>query len=125
LNERDLKRYFTLARNVSKHAEYKIKVGCVILDHGTPVSVGFNKIKFDGLFSDKDYNSIHAEASAVKASGKSQIRGSIFFVYRETRNGMPALAKPCKNCMEKIIKFGAKKVYYSTNEFPYWECLEF
>jgi deoxycytidylate deaminase len=120
----DLPRIFRLAKNVSKHSDYKIKVGCVIVDHSTPISTGFNKIKYNKIWGNPIKATIHAEALAMKNSGKDYLKNSIAFIYREFSNGMPALAKPCSDCEKRLRDFGVKRVYYTVGEFPYFEVME-
>lgn len=112
---------FKLAKNVSTHSDYKIKMGAVLVKKSHPISVGFNKIKYNRIFSHPEKMTIHAEMSAIQSSGKENIKGSSMFIYRENRKGNLAMARPCENCMEKLRQYGIKKIYYTTNEFPFWE----
>ena len=113
-------RWFNFAKNVSKHSNYRIKVGCVITKGNKPISVGFNKIKYNRLWSDKWKKTIHAEGSAIRTSGKEYIRNSTAYIYRETSEGIPAMARPCEDCMSRLIAFGIRRIYYSTDTYPYW-----
>lgn len=120
MNE-DLPGLFRLAKNISRHSEYRIKIGAVLVKHGTPISIGFNKLKFHPKYSNPTKKTIHAEMQAILSSGKEKIRNSEIFVYREfKRTGLPALARPCEDCILKLKEFGIKRIYYTTNEFPYW-----
>jgi deoxycytidylate deaminase len=106
---------FNLARSVSRHSQHKIKVGAVISKSGHPVSVGWNKDK-----SKPGYDfGIHAEISAIITSGRDYIDNSVIFVYREV-GGNPAMARPCERCIIELKKFGIKKMYYTTSDFPYF-----
>ncbi len=58
----------------------------------------------------------HAEARVCRKAG----RNSIIFVARIRRdNGEFGMARPCKNCKNKMIRYGIKKCYYtvSSNEY--------
>ena len=111
--------FFKLAKNVSKLSDYKIKIGAVLVKGGSVISVGFNKFRYDKEFSSPPKDTLHAEMACIKYSNRD-IDGSVIYVYRENSKGI-ALSKPCHNCMDKLKKFGVKKVYYTINEFPYFE----
>lgn len=112
---------FSLARNISKHSIYKYKLGAVLVKNGNIISVGFNKIKFNSKYSFPMKETIHAEMACLKTSGKDYLKNAIVFVYREDSRGNPALAKPCYNCLSRLKKFGVKRIYYSTGEYPFFE----
>jgi pyrimidine deaminase RibD-like protein len=120
----DFLSFLKLAKNVAKHSEYKIKVGCVITNKNKPVAIGFNKLKCPNRRYKTEYNTTHAEISALQNSGKERIKGSVMYIYREDRNGNTKLSKPCEFCLPEIIKFGVKKVYYTIEEFPYLEVMK-
>ena len=120
MNEDALPDLFRLAKNISKHSEYHIKMGAVLVRHGKPLSVGFNKIKSHTKWSVYPRQTIHAEVSALISSGVTDLRGCTMFIYRE-RNGNPAMARPCSNCMKVLKSFGIRRIYYTTNTYPYFE----
>lgn len=112
---------FRLAKNVSKISGNKHKLGAVLVKKGTPISVGCNQTKSN---PHAPWVGLHAEVQCLKASGKDELKGSTIFVYRETKKGMPALAKPCQNCMNELREFGIKWVYYTTGEYPYFDVMK-
>ena len=120
-------RMFTLAKNVSKLSSHRFKMGAVLVKNGTPISVGYNQVKSNPR---APICGLHAEAQAIRSSGKDSVPGGIMFVYREmqpkSRNPqkIPALAKPCPHCMKELQEFGIKKVYYTTNEYPYFDMMK-
>ena len=75
--EDDLPALFRLAKNVSKHSDYKIKMGAVIVKNGKPISVGFNKIKYFGKWYIPPKATLHAEMDAIRTSGKERIKGCV------------------------------------------------
>lgn len=115
-----IKHWFDFARNVSKNSSYRIQVGCIILKGNHPIAIGFNKEKYNKVFSNPWRKSIHAEASAIMLSGRTRIKNGVAYVYRETKDGIPGLARPCNDCWKRLKKFGIKRVYFSTDEYPYW-----
>jgi pyrimidine deaminase RibD-like protein len=113
--------YFRLARNVSRLSEHPVKVGCVIA-RKKPLIACCNKVithprLFPGAIS------IHAEVRAIDNCQSDNLDGCTAYVYRETANGDPALARPCPHCMLELHKAGIKKVFYTVNEYPFysWE----
>jgi deoxycytidylate deaminase len=114
--ERTLPSIFRLARNVSKHSDHQTKIGAVLVVKGTPIAVGFNKAKTHPDFP----FSIHAERDLIRTSGKSFIRGSVVYIYRETKEGL-GLARPCADCMKALTNFGVREIIYTTSEYPYFE----
>jgi deoxycytidylate deaminase len=113
------RRMFYLAKNISKLSSHpKHRMGAVIVDKGTPISVGCNQCKSHPLAK---WNGLHAEVQAIHTSGKNRIRGSSVFIYRERKSGLPAMARPCCDCMNALREFGVRWVYYTTNDFPFWD----
>lgn len=118
---KDLPSLFRLAKNVSKLSQHpRHKLGAVIVVNGKPVSVGYNHYK---SHPEARYSGIHAEIHAIKTTGKNKIKGSSIFVYRKTKDGKLAIAKPCEDCMKNLADFGIKWVFYTTNEYPYFEVI--
>jgi deoxycytidylate deaminase len=116
----DLPSYFRLAKNASKHSEHKIKVGAVLVDGSRVISVGFNKIKYNGRFETK-WDTTHAEISALMTSGKRNIKNATIYVYREKRNGTIGMARPCEYCQQSLKDFGVKTMIYTIENYPYFE----
>jgi deoxycytidylate deaminase len=114
-------RWFKLARNVSKLSEYRIKVGCVLIKGNRPISVGFNKIKYNKQFCNPWKKTLHAESVAIKNSDKEYVKNSTAFIYREKHDGSVGLARPCEDCMARLISYGVRTIYYSVEEFPFYK----
>jgi hypothetical protein len=114
--------YFKLAKNVSKYSDYKIKVGAVIARR-KPIGVASNKCKTHPIHANPDKSlrkNIHAEIRAVINCGNEDLKGAIVYVYRQTKDGKPALARPCNYCYNYLKERGVRTIYYTTNEEPYW-----
>jgi cytidine deaminase len=119
----DLPSFLRLAKNVSKHSQFHIKIGAVLVTSGHPTAIGFNKTKYNSRYSHLQEQSLHAEMACLKTSGRDYIDKSSIYVYRETKDG-PAIAKPCQACQEKLRKFGVKRMIYSIGSWPYFEVEE-
>ena len=77
----------------------------------------YNYLRYDDKNINYYYNpSLHAEIQALNKIKYLDIDFSRVevYVYREFKNGKPALARPCVSCMEFIKDLGIKNIYYST-----------
>lgn len=116
------KGFFRLARNISFYSSHKIRVGAVI-SRKKPISIGFNIRKTHPRYSNPSNtyrDSIHAEMAALIRSGTDNVKGADIYIYRETDNGVPALARPCEMCYNMLKQCGIRKIFYSINIYPYW-----
>ena len=104
--------FFRLARNVSLKSDYKIRMGCVIVMHGKPISVGFNSQKSHPQ-KVGDNVCVHAEVMAL-ISADTDVRGGTAYIYRERKDKTLGLARPCNNCYRRLLEAGIKKIVYST-----------
>jgi len=106
-----------LAKKISLQGEHcQHKVGAVIVKNGRPISTGFNSYKTHPLMNKKNpLKTTHAEVSAIiRARKRENIAGATIYVFREHRNGTPALARPCEYCWAILKEHGIKDVYYTT-----------
>ncbi len=112
---------FNLARNVSKTSLHKTKMGCVIVKNGNVIAVSANravthpKAVWEG-------HGLHCETSAILYAGKCDLNGASVFVYRENKKGKISMAKPCFECQKFLKKNGFKKMYYTTDIYPFFDC---
>jgi tRNA(Arg) A34 adenosine deaminase TadA len=113
-------RWFKLAKNTSKYSEHRIKVGAVLLRKDKPISVGFNKTKAPNKKFITRFDTTHAEVCALATSGKDYLDKTTMYIYREDKKGNIKMSRPCEYCLAELKKFGVKKIYYTTNEAPYW-----
>lgn len=114
--------YFHLARNISKYSDHRVKVGAVI-SNKKPIAAASNKVRTHPRYANPDNNrgSVHAEVRAIINSGKRNLTGYNIYVYRETKRGYPALARPCEHCLGILEDVGIRKVYYTIDKYPYWK----
>lgn len=137
MNNKQMKRYFSMAKNASKFGSFpKYKLGCVIVYKNKVISVGWNTSKenplqkkynvYRGFDADTAKNYAHAEINALISAKYLDInwnKASIF-VYREYKNGSIAPARPCPACMKAIIDIGIKNIYYTDKGKYIHEILE-
>ena len=114
-----LQGFFGRARRESKLSSLRIQVGAVVAKGGSVISFGHNQDKSHPMVNTF---SLHAEAAAILARRyhTGSLNGATIWVYRETSDGRPAMAKPCKDCLRLIIASNIKKINYSTDEPPYY-----
>lgn len=133
MNKR-IKHMFDLAREESRLADYcgysDVKIGCVVALNGTIIAKGhntnrtstiqdrYNHLRFDNSAANKYFAAKeHAEIQALKKiryldADFSKIK---VYVYRATKNGKLAMARPCASCLAFMRELGIKNIYYTTN----------
>jgi len=125
---------FKLARECSFHSDYKgcasARIGTVVVYKGSVLAKGFNSDRthtsqaYYNKWRYKDEGNkylppkIHSELAALQKIQYLDIDFSKIhvFVYRETKRGKLALARPCPSCMAAIKKMGIKNIHYTTND---------
>ena len=120
--------YFRAAKAVSEmsdHSQYKL--GCVVVSGHRIISSGYNsKTKCHPLQAKLDTEKYgvecpgkcHAEVSALLPlirDGVDLTRASIY-VFRQHKNGVNALARPCSSCMKVIKSLKIRRIYYTVED---------
>lgn len=109
-------KFFNIAKKLSYKSDYYAhRLGAVIVRGNEIIGVGFNKKKTHPL-SQTRFNNIHAELSAIINCGEEDLRGCSIYVYRETKHGTPAMARPCDQCMKLLKQVNISKICYSTEK---------
>ena len=114
---------FKLAKNVSKYSNYPLQMGAVIVDKNHPIAVGFNIKKTHPTFANPEITisgCIHAEIRAIMNCG-FEVTGCDIYIYREHKDAVPALARPCEMCYNILKDYGIKRIFYTINEYPYYK----
>lgn len=120
-------KWLRTAKIEAEKSEYRHKIGCVAVKSGRVISKGFNQIRYrsTGTFKYAKWKeSLHAERDCLSKISKEDSVGCTVFIYREHKNGKPALAKPCPQCAFMLSDLGVKRVVYTTNKFPYYEIVK-
>jgi len=108
-------RYFDLAKKLSvKSSHPKHQLGCVIVNKNRIIGVGFNKFKTHTK-SNHAFQMLHAEVDALLGLDRSVLKGCSVYVYRETKDGIPAMSRPCQACQIALKDAGIKTVHYTTD----------
>jgi len=107
-------------------SEFRQKVGAIIFDKNRIVSRGYNDPQRSVRHLKKKFQrwkyTVHAEVAAI-LKAKTELKGLSILVVRVNNKNQLRLAKPCEWCQRYLDYVGIKKVFYSTNEFPYIETL--
>jgi len=80
-----------------RHVAIVTRGGCIL-------SVGVNA------------SAIHAEVVALEQIDYGNRRGVTVISLRIRKDGSLAMAKPCPSCTRFMVKYGVKKVMYSTSD---------
>lgn len=96
----------------SSHPDHKI--GGVVVKRNRIVSVGFNKYKTHTK-SNHPFKNIHCELDCILSANKQDLVGATIYLYRETKQGVPAISRPCSYCMQLLIETGIKTIMYSND----------
>lgn len=109
-------KYLDRALALAALSDMKQRHGALIVKGGRVVSFGFNTFRnlphHDMPGFDYTY---HAEDSALRQVGPADLNGAKIYVARLSRLGLPALSRPCDNCMAHILKVGIKEVIYTVS----------
>jgi deoxycytidylate deaminase len=112
LSKRDLK-FFEIAKRVSKKSNHhRHKLGCVLVKKRELIGFGYNQMRTHPKAYTK-YKTIHAEFHSILGLLPDELYNAIAYVYRETRDGVLAMAKPCQCCEKMFRDLNIKRVYYT------------
>jgi tRNA(Arg) A34 adenosine deaminase TadA len=109
-----LKKYFESLPPLPR-GEHRVVAG--IFHKNKLISLGFNQKKTHPrqVLSQKNFNEkrqfLHAEIHALIQAQKYQLKNLSMYVYRQTRNGVPALARPCAGCFAALASAGVDVVW--------------
>ena len=118
--------FFNAAKSVSELSDHRHKLGCVVVLGHRIISSGRNSktkchkvqaMMDKAMFGCESLGPVHAEVDALLPLIRKKVdlsRASIY-VYREHKDGSPALAHPCSRCMKLIKECGIKRIHYTTD----------
>lgn len=126
--------FFDAAKRCAELSDYSgassAKIGAVAVFRRTIIARGHNQNKTHPLqqrYNVYRYNvngdhyypsKMHAEMELISKIRYLDINFSEIeiYVYRETKDGRKAMARPCVACTKALRDLGIKKVCYTTNE---------
>lgn len=116
---------FAVAKSVAETSDFNgAHIGCVVSIGRNILSVASNSEKTHTLqkvynrFRDFDAevypSKVHAEVHALSWLIGKELDWSkvVVYIYREWKNGTPALSKPCISCYHLMKDLGIKQVCY-------------
>ncbi len=110
-------KFFDLAKTISTRSDHHSHlIGCVITKKNRVVSVGFNQMKTHSK-APSPYRFLHAEAHAILGTPLSDLKGATVYVYRELKDGSPAMSRPCSYCLEMLRTVGIKKICFTNDGY--------
>lgn len=86
-------------------------MGCVIVRGSKVLGTGHNIMRTHPKSPHK-FKTIHAEFMAA-LNASYDIEGATVYVFRQFKDGTPAMAKPCPACWKFLRECGVKSVIYS------------
>ena len=105
-------RLLSLAKKLSLKSNHHTHIhGCVIAKGNKVLGTGFNTLKTHPA-SPHNWKSIHAEFMAV-LSANFNVRGATVYVFRQQKDGSPAMSRPCSSCWKYLKDQGVKNVVYT------------
>lgn len=108
-----VERLIDLASKVSLLSDHHThKIGCVLFRGNRTIAVASNMLKTHPLSPDP-YQTQHAEFRTALLAGFDNIQGASIFLFRKTRKGDLANARPCPICMKFIQLHGIVEVAYT------------
>lgn len=130
-SKRDM-RMFDAAQKASDDSDFKVHVGAVIAKgnviaasgHSTektsPIQAHYNRQRRFEDTGQLIQHKMHAEIQALSKLKNIDLHGMSIYVYRETADKNPALARPCEACMSALRDAGIKNIYYTgENSYVY------
>lgn len=131
-------RIFRILREISFLSDAKFKMAAAIVRGNRIIGIGHNQMNRGFKVVKRNYHwpVEHCELAAIRnalardgvkmngdiplGEGQRLLRGSTIFIFRQWKNGHPALARPCNFCQKNLLKpMGIERVVYTTSEPPY------
>jgi deoxycytidylate deaminase len=126
---------FKIARECSLKSDYtsrcsSAKIGCVIIYKNAILAKSFNSDKthtIQAKYNKWRYNpkentkylpsKIHAELASLQKIKYLDIDFSKvhIYIYRETKKGEIAMARPCPSCLAAIKELGIRHIHYTSD----------
>lgn len=118
---------FRAAKAVSELSDHRVKVGCVVVNGHNIISSSSNSgtkcNRMQARLDKQKYGCdcpgyVHAELAALYPLIKKgvDLSSASIYVYRQTKDGRLACAKPCSSCEWLIRQCGIKKIFYTIRD---------
>ena len=124
------KAYFKAAKAMAELSDFKqFHIGCVAVYKHKIISSGYNSNRTNPKqkslnryrFDCDTRHTAHAELNCLLSliyRRDIDFKNVELYIYREHKNGEPALARPCAGCQALLKELGIRSIYY-TNDGGY------
>lgn len=105
-----------LAREGFFKSKYKVKMGAALIERNR-LTISWNESKSSPILK-KHYKwdtNLHAETSLFP-HGETVSNRAMVFIYRATKNGRLAKARPCASCLKLLRTHGVRKITYTITD---------
>jgi deoxycytidylate deaminase len=126
LSDDKIWRYLGFAKKASEFSDYpQHQLGCVLIYGKSVLGIGCNTLashpkqkqynQYRQLWGSVIRHRAHSEIRAIESAKHFDVdwRKVTVYVYRQFKNGEPALARPCAACMSMIKSKGIRRIVYS------------
>ena len=115
-------KFMELAKRESRKSTHEFPMGAVLVGK-RPLARGFNTEKTHPKYANPVEHlgtSIHAEMACLIDASDTFFVHDTMYVYREDKQGNPALSRPCPNCQKELKARGITTVIYSIPHEPFY-----
>ena len=106
-----------LLKKIAFESAIYYKHAAALISGDTIYSAGVNKFIKEIKINDKVfYKTMHAEITVFEKLPKKKVRGLDILVIRINKHLALRNSRPCNDCIDKLLKLGIRKVYYSNEE---------
>ena len=114
-----LSTFFNSARKEMLKVKFRSRIGSALVYKNRVINKGHNKPNKTSPMMKKyhEHKTTHAEIDALTGAyiPPEKLSRCVLYLYRETKDGQLAMAKPCQYCFEILKEHGIKKVFYTTD----------
>lgn len=104
-------RWIQRAIGVALTSQHATQMGAIAVKGGNVLGWGVNRFRNHPMVVEEWSDcSVHAEQSLIDSC---DIYGSVVYVARVTVKGLPAMAKPCRECLRSLTDRGARRVLWT------------
>jgi deoxycytidylate deaminase len=105
--------HINLLKKIAQHSSLQHKHGACLIKRGEILSFGYNKyIKKHFIENTSIKYTIHAEVDALCKIPNKSAKGMDILIIRIGTNKLKN-SRPCNSCIDKLSRYGIRKVYYS------------
>jgi deoxycytidylate deaminase len=105
--------HINLLKKIATHSSLQHQHSACLIKRGEILSFGYNKyIKKNFIENTSIKYTIHAEVDALCKIPNKSIKGMDILIIRIGKNKLKN-SRPCNSCIDKLSRYGIRKVYYS------------